>query len=1051
LRAVLREAYTICTRENNRLQRAIESREGDNVVIKFIDADVEKLEVFAGMEQLTLRIAAMPAERRQNTAKIVTMVNFDPKTFEQTTPELQQWAGIIQTMWQTRGNTKRVNEFIKMLATCLNCLRDEGGCASTEEKVLARSDTVGKLAELFLKRKDLGYQVMQDGNIKHIKALALAVREMSVHSVLQAIVLHMQYVIAGNLVNGLYRKTAPYTKMVESLEEVAAKWMDLEEVEEDDRVLFLDICGEQTGDLETYLQDGKMTSVEENLRYAVAMILVRDSTVPVSDVLAWHDTGTFPTETFRRGEHPVQVISTDILQDGPCEVVTLLQAPAMLSVRIEAARGAQQAGHSAIIQEQVAAQKREKEERERRLGFAERALQQARDAAEAAAMELEFQQYKDKNQAEERALLEARAAAVETEEMETDQQQTEESAFQAAMEMEQDHLIRADRLAREAAVARAAENDNTAQMARAVVEAERRLELQRLHQFALNEQLEQQQQASKAATEADMQKSAAEAKATATSKQQAIDNEAAARAEAQLEKEKQEQQQLRARRKELQKQEKAAATTARATKKEIERQEKEVKEKRKQQNPLTAANLAKAAEPQQKQMLGERLYPLIERSQPELAAKITGMLLELDNSELLLLLDSQEQLQDKISEALKKLEDHQLDKSNSTTESPEKMRPKQRQRGDDGADVTPSKGAAAGPGADEERSTPKRKSPQSRLPQSEMDVPMEETTEAELEALMEDVPMEDGIVDTYMTRAAIDTYNERQTFTGKGVERTAEMILGDLRPMTATSTEHLKPQVIQLIALIEADIICLLKVWKIPKDEAEMSELQLTAGALATALCDPGDEAMQSKLVSGKMAFGVRYLKQRNRGMSEEQCVDLLIPAIDMISQPVAERAGGTTALRRHMESMMEAVRSSKDGFGLSLTKYQIILSNSPGQGMEGRKGEVVRSWVNLLEKEATPELLAATEEVRQKVTGGNGSASAHLKKLIETVCATDGATSGDLMERMIDVEKVTGRWVSSASPGKGDRRVLVIEGDELRVTPVLVQGLITSPVSRGR
>ena len=110
-----------------------------------------------------------------------------------------------------------------------------------------------------------------------------------------------------------------------------------------------------------------------------------------------------------------------------------------------------------------------------------------------------------------------------------------------------------------------------------------------------------------------------------------------------------------------------------------------------------------------------------------------------------------------------------------------------------------------------------------------------------------------------------------------------------------------------------------------------------------------------------------------------------------------------------------------------------------------------MRSWVNLLENEATPELLAATEEVRQKVKGENGSASAHLKKLIETVCATDGATSGDLMERMIDVEKVTGRWVSSASPGKGDRRVLVIEGDELRVTPVLVQGLITSPVSRGR
>eukprot|EP00162_Nutomonas_longa_P012117 comp20919_c0_seq1/m.43596 comp20919_c0_seq1/g.43596 ORF comp20919_c0_seq1/g.43596 comp20919_c0_seq1/m.43596 type:complete len:646 (-) comp20919_c0_seq1:256-2193(-) len=77
--------------------------------------------------------------------------------------------------------------------------------------------------------------------------------------------------------------------------------------------------------------------------------------------------------------------------------------------------------------------------------------------------------------------------------------------------------------------------------------------------------------------------------------------------------------------------------------------------------PLTAAGLAAAPERQQKQMIGERLYPLVLQQQPELASKITGMLLEMDNSELILLLESPDALQSKIQEAIMVLEEHQKD------------------------------------------------------------------------------------------------------------------------------------------------------------------------------------------------------------------------------------------------------------------------------------------------------------------------------------------------------------------------------------------------------
>ena len=66
------------------------------------------------------------------------------------------------------------------------------------------------------------------------------------------------------------------------------------------------------------------------------------------------------------------------------------------------------------------------------------------------------------------------------------------------------------------------------------------------------------------------------------------------------------------------------------------------------QEPLTSSMLAQASPQEQKQMLGERLYPLIQSVHSELAGKITGMLLEIDNSELLHMLESREQLKAKV-------------------------------------------------------------------------------------------------------------------------------------------------------------------------------------------------------------------------------------------------------------------------------------------------------------------------------------------------------------------------------------------------------------------
>ncbi|KAK5136077.1 Protein phosphatase PP2A regulatory subunit B [Meristemomyces frigidus] len=59
-----------------------------------------------------------------------------------------------------------------------------------------------------------------------------------------------------------------------------------------------------------------------------------------------------------------------------------------------------------------------------------------------------------------------------------------------------------------------------------------------------------------------------------------------------------------------------------------------------------------APQAQQKQMLGEALYPKIHQQQPDLAGKITGMLLEMDNAELLGLTSDDDALRAKVEEAM---------------------------------------------------------------------------------------------------------------------------------------------------------------------------------------------------------------------------------------------------------------------------------------------------------------------------------------------------------------------------------------------------------------
>ncbi|KAI4172609.1 MAG: hypothetical protein LQ343_003456 [Gyalolechia ehrenbergii] len=86
---------------------------------------------------------------------------------------------------------------------------------------------------------------------------------------------------------------------------------------------------------------------------------------------------------------------------------------------------------------------------------------------------------------------------------------------------------------------------------------------------------------------------------------------------------------------------------------------------------LGAEGIMSAPLHQQKQLLGEALYPKIQNLQPDLAGKITGMLLEMDNTDLFSLTEDNEKLREKVNEALAVFNDYVKTQATETSKHQE--------------------------------------------------------------------------------------------------------------------------------------------------------------------------------------------------------------------------------------------------------------------------------------------------------------------------------------------------------------------------------------------
>ncbi|VAI87214.1 unnamed protein product [Triticum turgidum subsp. durum] len=77
-----------------------------------------------------------------------------------------------------------------------------------------------------------------------------------------------------------------------------------------------------------------------------------------------------------------------------------------------------------------------------------------------------------------------------------------------------------------------------------------------------------------------------------------------------------------------------------------------------------ASALANSPPEQQRLMLGESLYPLVDQLEHDQAAKVTGMLLEMDQTEVLHLIESPDALKSKVAEAMEVLRSAQQQQTN---------------------------------------------------------------------------------------------------------------------------------------------------------------------------------------------------------------------------------------------------------------------------------------------------------------------------------------------------------------------------------------------------